>query len=352
MKKIIKGSDQMKIRWYGKKITAGLLLTVLMVPTFSQGADVNLVSENIEIIPVRYEYKHWAQPAVEILSQNYDIGQFFEGKHLNDFISAEDFQILIQKTIDKDYNGVPDALTREAVVYELVKIWAKESHQDLNTIGVIRMLIYSDTDRISPDYNHAITIAYMKNIAKGKGSGIFDPKAKVSYGELAALINNTIAAIEKESSQQDIASEKFETRGSYDIKDDKVILDFELMNHYNNPKDLMFSSGQQFEISIIDEEGNEVYRYSDGKFFTMALVYKTINPGESLKWQDVWDMTNKDGEKVKTGKYTARISILCQEINSDEAALEESVSALDLSSVLETEKEKKSEFTTIIEIDL
>lgn len=32
--KIIKGSDQMKIRWYGKKITAGLLLTVLMVPTF------------------------------------------------------------------------------------------------------------------------------------------------------------------------------------------------------------------------------------------------------------------------------------------------------------------------------
>ncbi len=43
-----------------------------------------------------------------------------------------------------------------------------------------------------------------------------------------------------------------------------------------------------------------MYRYSDVKFFTMALVYKDINPGESLKWQDEWDMTDKEGQKLKS----------------------------------------------------
>ena len=70
------------------------------------------------------------------------------------------------------------------------------------------------------------------------------------------------------------------------------------MSHYTYPIDLMFSSGQQFEVTITDEAGTEVYRFSEGRGFTMALVYKTINPGEAFKWQDEWDMTNKDGEKL------------------------------------------------------
>ena len=86
---------------------------------------------------------------------------------------------------------------------------------------------------------------------------------------------------------------------------------------------LNFSSGQQFEVTITDEDGNEVYRYSDGKFFTLALVTRTINPGESLKWQDEWDMTNKDGEKVGSGTYKAVITILAIP-ESDEDKLDES----------------------------
>jgi flagellar hook assembly protein FlgD len=72
----------------------------------------------------------------------------------------------------------------------------------------------------------------------------------------------------------------------------------------------MFSSGQQFEVTITDEAGTEVYRFSDGKFFTLALINKTLDPGEALKWQDEWDMTNKDGEKLTSGNYKAVIKIL------------------------------------------
>ncbi|MEJ6949499.1 BsuPI-related putative proteinase inhibitor [Natronospora cellulosivora (SeqCode)] len=75
-------------------------------------------------------------------------------------------------------------------------------------------------------------------------------------------------------------------------------------------KDLQFGSGQQFEIIVRDKEDQEVYRYSEGKFFTMALVFKSIEAGESLSWQYEWDMKDKDGKLVSPGKYYAEIEII------------------------------------------
>nr|WP_202710405.1 BsuPI-related putative proteinase inhibitor [Sporosalibacterium faouarense] len=128
--------------------------------------------------------------------------------------------------------------------------------------------------------------------------------------------NDTIVTKPK-FDEQSIVKGKLETRGSYEIKDGKVIFDFELMNHYTDAIQLEFGSGQQYEIIITDEAGKEVYKYSEGKFFTMALVYKSISPGESLKWQDSWDMTNKKGEKLTTGKYKAKITVAARTGEND-----------------------------------
>ncbi len=318
-------------------VITGALCVFLAAPSFVQAANMQIISADdiAKPIPISYQYKHWAMPYIERLSENYDVESIFEGKGLEDYITEEDYINIVRLTIDKEYDRKPDAMTREAVVYDLMKIWAEKTGQDLDDIAVILMLIYTDTHEIDPKYNHAITLANMKKIAIGKGGGIFDPKAGVTYGELAALISNTQEAIKNDlnSRQDPVEEERFETKGSYEIKDGKMIFDFELINHYNEPKELLFGSGQQFEITITDEKGEEVYRYSDGKFFTMAIVARTINPGESLKWQDTWDMTNKAGEKLTSGKYKAEIEIL---------VLPEG----------EGEKIDKSQLKTILEFDL
>lgn len=105
-------------------------------------------------------------------------------------------------------------------------------------------------------------------------------------------------------------TEYFETRASYLIQDDQMLIEFELVNHYDTTKQLQFGSGQQFEVVITNEAGDEVYRYSDGKMFTMALVLRDIKPGESLKWQDKWDLTDQDGQKLSSGKYTVEVQVL------------------------------------------
>ncbi|HHW21510.1 MAG TPA: hypothetical protein GXX26_01330 [Clostridiaceae bacterium] len=99
--------------------------------------------------------------------------------------------------------------------------------------------------------------------------------------------------------------------------DDNVVFNIQLMSHYTRPVDLTFSSGQQFELVITDEAGKEVYRYSDGKFFTLALINKTLNPGEILSWKDEWDMTDKDGIKLTSGNYKATINILVYDMGGE-----------------------------------
>lgn len=293
------------------------LSSLLAVPTYAQNIRaVPILAQDIDVV-------HWSETYLEQLSKKFEVDEIFKGKNLNDSISVGDFKKVIKLTIDKDYENTRESMSRETIVYELTKIWAEKTGKDLDKIPIIKMLIYSDTSDIDIRYQNGIYVAYMYNIAKGKEGRIFDPKTNVTYGELAVLINNTSKAIEKELNldAQPIAEGRYETKGNYELKDDKVIFNFELMSHYTEAQELMFGSGQQFELTITDEDGEEVYRFSDGKFFTMALVSKTLNPGEVIKWQDEWDMTNKDGEKLTTGNYKAQINVMV--ITGEDEEIEE-----------------------------
>lgn len=323
----------MKKNIFRSVMITGALCTVLVMPAFAQKTEVSpIAAGSTEIVPIGYESDHWAKAHVDQIAQKYGLESIFKDKDLNSAITVKDFQNLVKSTINEAYDRIPEAVTREAIIHEFVEIWAEKTGKVLDEIPVIKMLIYPDTDKIHAKYNHGITVAYMKNIAKGRDTGIFDPKAQLTYGELAVLIVNTDKAIEKEvGSGEAIVAGKFETKGSYEIKEEKVVFDFEFMSHYTEEKEIQFNSGQQFEIIITDDQGKEVYRFSQGKGFTSALVYKSIIPGESLKWQDEWDMTDKEGEKLETGKYQARIKVLAFEDGGKTIEEEQLTTVIDFS---------------------
>ena len=49
----------------------------------------------------------------------------------------------------------------------------------------------------------------------------------------------------------------------------------------------------------------------------MALVMKSIGPGETLKFHDSWDMKNKDEKLLTKGNYTAKINILVNYLSGE-----------------------------------
>jgi len=288
-----------------KSVIAVLIITILVFPGLAYGDEDN------SIIPISFEYNHWADKYVDKLNMEYEMDDLFKEKGLDDRISTEDFVSLIQKTLKEDFKYNEELITREKAVFEFTKIWAEKTDQDLDNIATIKMIIYADTEEIDAKYNHAVTVAYMKDIAQGRGERIFDPKAEVTYGEAATLVVNTNKAVDKEmENNQPVVEGEFETRADYEVTNEKVVFNFELFSHFSEDKELMFSSGQQFEITITNEKGEEVYKFSEGKAFTMALTYETLEPGESIEWSDEWDRTDKEDNYLESGRYTANIKIL------------------------------------------
>jgi hypothetical protein len=77
------------------------------------------------------------------------------------------------------------------------------------------------------------------------------------------------------------------------------------------PDDLKysFSTGQHFEIEVIDATGRVVSRWSRGKAFTQALNDLTIPPGAERRFGGSVELTYDDGRALPQGQYTLRICL-------------------------------------------
>ncbi|MDA7026063.1 BsuPI-related putative proteinase inhibitor [Bacillus sp. CLL-7-23] len=87
-------------------------------------------------------------------------------------------------------------------------------------------------------------------------------------------------------------------------KQGKVEFNMSVKNNTDKTVEFHFNSGQKFELTVVDEKGNEVYRYSEGKVFTQVLETMKLKPGESYDFKDVW--TSVPGP----GKYSVNVTFL------------------------------------------
>ncbi|HZJ76708.1 MAG TPA: S-layer homology domain-containing protein [Oscillospiraceae bacterium] len=188
-------------------IVVGILFSIVTMSVFAEVEGPGDL-EDKKIIPIIHTEFHWADEYVQKVINTYGVESIFEDRDLNDILSAKEFQNLISLTIDEDYTNILESMTREEVVNELVYTWANKTGNKVEEIPTIKMIVYADMEEIKPEYNHSITVAYMKNIANGKGFGMFVPKTEVTYGEAAAMIIKLETAIEKEIGRKE--SEKTE----------------------------------------------------------------------------------------------------------------------------------------------
>jgi uncharacterized protein YcfL len=93
---------------------------------------------------------------------------------------------------------------------------------------------------------------------------------------------------------------------------DKLVFDISLMNKGNDMVELTFSSGQKYEIVVTNDQGEEVYRFSEGKMFTQALQLIELKAGDQVNWTEEWNMT-AEGQGIANGAYTVEAEVLIQE---------------------------------------
>lgn len=108
------------------------------------------------------------------------------------------------------------------------------------------------------------------------------------------------------------------------VGQDHVDFDLKLTNNTEDVVELQFPSGQLFELNIYQDR--EVYRYSDEKMFTMAVVVKELQPGEQLIVND-----QVSREILVTGEYVAKgyfklMTVDGEEVESETFSVEKSFS--------------------------
>jgi hypothetical protein len=72
----------------------------------------------------------------------------------------------------------------------------------------------------------------------------------------------------------------------------------ELTNASKKSVELEFPSGQEYDFSIVDSTGHEVYSWGKGRMFTQSLQNRLIDSGETMRFSGSTDKTLPGGSYV------------------------------------------------------
>ena len=93
---------------------------------------------------------------------------------------------------------------------------------------------------------------------------------------------------------------------------DPVTFALTVTNAGDDPRELTFRSGLDADFAV-SRDGEECWRWSDGRMFTQALRTETVAPGESRTYTETW-------EPPESGTYTAVASLNTMETTVEEHA--------------------------------
>ncbi|GAA0379866.1 hypothetical protein GCM10008968_39610 [Bacillus horti] len=101
---------------------------------------------------------------------------------------------------------------------------------------------------------------------------------------------------------------QLETNLEVEQSGSNILFKLHLENKGTEDVELEFSSSQQYEVTIKDEDGEEVYRHSIDKMFAQALTTVEVKAGETYTWEDELDLNSQS--VVLDGTVTVEAEIV------------------------------------------
>lgn len=76
---------------------------------------------------------------------------------------------------------------------------------------------------------------------------------------------------------------------SLDVRiDDGVQFALRVVNEGDKKVELNFPSGMTHDIAVLDQQGRQVWRWSDGRLFTAAYQNKVLRSDDTLSFSEAW----------------------------------------------------------------
>lgn len=271
---------------------------------------------------------HWAQTAIEKLTEK-DAIPFNQEKFIpSKAITRSEFAVMLHEALDiqiaylvapdiKDYfsdvnkdasyaaalidlvsagiiegkgNFKPEStITREEMVHYIMNAY-KYRLGDRFAYIKIKGGFFSDHNDIAPIYSGDVDYAAYSKLIVGESKNLFNPKRNTTRAEAAVVVSKLMSLIEKQTSEVII-------KPSISVKSDSLEMKLSIINNSKSSVVFNHSSGQKYDFVLLDTDKNELYRWSEGKAFTMALISSEIEAGKSIEYSEIID-----GDKYKAIK--------------------------------------------------
>lgn len=79
---------------------------------------------------------------------------------------------------------------------------------------------------------------------------------------------------------------------------ERVVFALRVTNNADKRLELTFPSGQTHDLVVLDQAGEIVWRWSDGRMFTQALQNRLLASDETLSYEASWSPAAKHGTFV------------------------------------------------------
>lgn len=135
----------------------------------------------------------------------------------------------------------------------------------------------------------------------GEGTATPTPTVEATPSAAASPPPEFCPRIDGEVAQAVVALLELD-RKSYE-QGEPIDMTLRLVNCASKAITRTYADGQRYDFSAKAEDGEEVWRWSDGMVFEEVLGEETYQPGGQLAFAETWDQLDSDGQEVKPGQY-------------------------------------------------
>ena len=264
------------------------------------GIDENHFAPDMEITRAQFivllhrilgiNINYFAKPDIESVFEDVTESDWF-GDNLNDMITTG---IVNDKLIFRPN----EKIKREEAIFYLIRAYNYSIHEEIdklsNSFDILPITDIEDADSSYKDY---ILTAYQYNLVEGRDDNFFVPNGYLTRAE-SLIVMQRLENLIFESNNNKVQSE-----ATYKRYNDGIEIVIDIKNNTKDSITLDFTSGQRYNIELINDNDEVIYDWASEKNFIQAYQFIEINSGEGITLDEFFEFSEfedllKDTRKI------------------------------------------------------
>jgi len=226
-----------------------------------------------------------------------DISEYYNDVTSKSVGASQLYDLVTCGIIDTKTSFRPnEVIKRDEMIHFVMNAFYYTVGNDYMFTQIYRM--FEDDSDIKAEYSTDIQHACALGLINGIGNNYLFPRETATRAE-AVTIAGRLAEL-KLTENVAVKSTATEQNGG-------LILSLTITNNTDKAIAINHSNQQMFDFVIFDKSGNELYRWSKGRMFSMVVISTKIEPGKEITFSDTVSAADYSLIKAKVASVKAYI---------------------------------------------